>query len=325
MKTIDFHTALRRLLNAEDVLILTHASPDGDTLGSGYALFRGLLLLGKRVKLLNNEPIPEKFQYLSRGLENGSFEEQYIISVDVADKTLLGAVLEESYGDRIDLSLDHHGANRLFAKETYVESDSASAGEIVYLMLLSMGLDFSKEMADCLYTAVSTDTGCFRYSNVTARTHRIAADLIERGADHTRIDVQMFETKDMSFLRLQQKCLEALELYFDGRVSVLSITRALLDETGCRDENLDDIVALSRQIAGVRIGVTFKEKKDGTLKVSVRTHEGVDAAQICARFGGGGHKRAAGCQFTCSKNEALTQMLPVLEEALQISHCPLFH
>ena len=314
--TIDFHTALQRLRQAEDVLILTHANPDGDTLGSGCALFWGLRQLGKRVKLLCGDPIPEKYRYLLHGLENGEFDEQYIISVDVADKSLLGAALEESYGDRVDLSIDHHGANRLFAKETYVESDSASACEIIYLLLLSLGVEFGKELADCLYTGVSTDTGCFRYSNVTPRTHRIAADLMERGADHTRIDVLMFETKDMGFLRLQQKCLEELELFYDGRVCVLNITRALLEETGGKDEDCDEIVALSRQIAGVRIGVTFKEKKDGSLKVSVRTHEGIDAAAICAVFGGGGHKRAAGCQFTCSKQEALARMLPVLHDAL---------
>ena len=316
MKMIEFHTVLQRLQNAEDVLILTHANPDGDTLGGGFALFWGLKKLGKRVKLLNNEPISEKYRFLARGLENDAFEENYIITVDVADKSLLGAALEESYGDRVDLSIDHHGTNRLYAKETYVESDSASASEIIYLLLLSLGVEFTGELADCLYTGVSTDTGCFRYSNVTPRTHRIAADLMERGANHTAIDVAMFETKDMSFLRLQQKCLEALELYYDGRVSVLNITRALLDETGCKDEDCDAIVALSRQIAGVRIGVTFKEKKDGVFKVSVRTHEGIDASQICARFGGGGHKRAAGCQFECSKEEALAQMLPVLKEAL---------
>ena len=316
MKMIEFHTVLQRLQNAEDVLILTHANPDGDTLGGGFALFWGLKKLGKRVKLLNNEPISEKYRFLARGLENDAFEEKYIITVDVADKSLLGAALEESYGDRVDLSIDHHGTNRLYAKETYVESDSASASEIIYLLLLSLGVEFTGELADCLYTGVSTDTGCFRYSNVTPRTHRIAADLMERGANHTAIDVAMFETKDMSFLRLQQKCLEALELYFDGRISVLNITRALLDETGCKDEDCDAIVALSRQIAGVRIGVTFKEKKDGVFKVSVRTHEGIDASQICARFGGGGHKRAAGCQFVCSKEEALAQMLPVLKEAL---------
>ena len=316
MKTIEFHAALQRLQAAEDVLILTHANPDGDTLGGGCALFWGLRRLGKRVKLLNNDPIPDKYLYLFRGLENEVFDERFIISVDIADKSLLGAALEESYGDRVDLAIDHHGANRLFAKETYVESDSASASEIVYLLLLSLGVEFNREMADCLYTGISTDTGCFRYSNVTPRTHRIAADLMDRGADHTGIDVRMFETKDMSFLRLQQKCLEALELYYDGRVSVLNITRALLDETGCKDEDCDAIVALSRQIAGVRIGVTFKEKKNGVFKISVRTHEGIDASRICARFGGGGHKRAAGCQFECSKEQALQQMLPVLGEAL---------
>ncbi len=268
MKMIEFHTVLQRLQNAEDVLILTHANPDGDTLGGGFALFWGLKKLGKRVKLLNNEPISEKYRFLARGLENDAFEENYIITVDVADKSLLGAALEESYGDRVDLSIDHHGTNRLYAKETYVESDSASASEIIYLLLLSLGVEFTGELADCLYTGVSTDTGCFRYSNVTPRTHRIAADLMERGANHTAIDVAMFETKDMSFLRLQQKCLEALELYYDGRVSVLNITRALLDETGCKDEDCDAIVALSRQIAGVWNG-TYK---DGTL--SIRENDG---------------------------------------------------
>ena len=305
---IDYKTAMHRLLDAEDVLILTHTNPDGDTLGGAFALALALRQRGKRAKVLCADGVPERYAFLEIAPE-ADFEEKYIVSVDVADKKLLGTAVEESYGDRIDLAIDHHGTNRLFAKESYVEPDSASACEIVYLLLLSMNVHITKEIADRLYAGVSTDTGCFCYSNVTARTHRIAADLLDRGADVAGINVLMFETKKPGFLRLEQQVLQGMQLYENGRISLLTITRAMLEETGCRDEEIDSIVALSRQVEGVRIGITFKEKPDGAWKVSVRTHEDVDASQLCALFGGGGHKRAAGCQFEGNKDAAARQML----------------
>lgn len=305
---IDFKTAMHRLMDAEDVLILTHANPDGDTLGGAFALALALRQRGKRAKVLCADGVPERYAFLEIPQED-DFAERYIISVDVADRTLLGRAVEESYGDRVDLAIDHHGILRLFAKESYVEPDSASACEIVYLLLLSMNTRITPEIADRLYAGVSTDTGCFCYSNVTARTHRIAADLLDRGANATDINVLMFETKKPGFLQLEQQVLQGMQLYENGRISLLTITRAMLRETGCRDEELDPIVALSRQVEGVRIGITFKERPDGSWKVSVRTHEGVDAAQLCAQFGGGGHKRAAGCQFDSDKEAAAQRML----------------
>jgi len=305
---IDFKTAMHRLMQAEDVLILTHANPDGDTLGSAFALALALRGQGKRVKVLCADGVPERYAFLAIPPEE-DFAERYIITVDVADRKLLGKTVEESYGDRVDLAIDHHGTTRLFAKESYVEPDSASACEIVYLLLLSMNVAITKEIADRLYAGVSTDTGCFCYSNVTARTFRIAADLLERGADVAGINVRMFETKKPGFLQLEQQVLQGMQLYENGRISLLTITRAMLSGTGCRDEEIDPIVALSRQIEGVRIGITLKERPDGSWKVSVRTHEGVDASQLCAQFGGGGHKRAAGCQFECSRDAAAQQML----------------
>lgn len=313
---IDFNRTVELLKTGNDIAILTHANPDGDTLGGGYALMLALRQLGKRVKLINNDPIGPRYAFLAEGCENDSFEEEFVISVDVADIKLLGKETEEKYADRIDLAIDHHSTNRLFAKESYVDGDSASACEIVYSLIKAMGAELTKEIADRLYTGCSTDTGCFRYSNVTAKTHLVAADLIEKGADHGEINVKMFETKTLDFIRLEQKCLNSLETYFGGKVSVITITRAMLDETNCSDEDCDSIVALTRQIKGVRAGITFKEKKDGAFKVSVRTHEEIDAAAICAHFGGGGHMRAAGCQFECGKDEALKQLLAVVEKYL---------
>ena len=305
---IDFKTAMHRLMAAEDVLILTHANPDGDTLGGAYALLLALRQRGVRANVLCADGVPERYAFLAVPSE-ADFPERYIISVDVADRSLLGKTVEESYGGRVDLALDHHGTNRLFAKESYVEPDSASACEIVYLLLLAMNVHITKDIADRLYTGVSTDTGCFCYSNVTARTFRIAADLLDRGAAVSGINVRMFETKKPGFLQLEQQVLQGMQLFENGKISLLTITRAMLAQTGCRDEEIDPIVALSRQIEGVQIGITFKEKPDGAWKVSVRTHEGVDASRLCAMFGGGGHKRAAGCQFEGDKTEAAQRVL----------------
>ncbi|MCI6771125.1 MAG: bifunctional oligoribonuclease/PAP phosphatase NrnA [Oscillospiraceae bacterium] len=314
---IDFETAVNELRKAENVLVLTHANPDGDTLGSGFALVRILRQLGKKARLLNNEEIPKKFSYLYEDLKQEDFREETVIGVDIADRVLLGKETEEKYGDRVNLDIDHHGTNRLFAEKTYVEADSASCCEIIFLLAKALGITIDKGIADCLYTGCSTDTGCFRYSNVTERTHKIAAELLSFGADHAAINVKMFETKSFSLIKLQTMALEQLELHFDGRVSFLTVTRKMLDETGARDDEIDALVALSRQIEGVQVGVTFKEKPDGVFKASVRTHEGINAADICSAFSGGGHERAAGCSFSVPIEQAKSRMLSELQKYFQ--------
>lgn len=306
---IDFERVVSLLRENDRFIILTHANPDGDTLGSGSALTLALKKLGKKVRLINNDTIPEKYLYITDAVQNDEFDGGFVVSVDVADQKLLGKNVEEHYGDRVDLAIDHHGTNRLFAKESYIESDSASACEIVYLIIKALGVEIDKRMADCLYTGCSTDTGCFRYSNVTSRSHEIAAELIRLGADHAAINVRMFETKKKGYVRLQAMCLDLMEFYLDDKVCLLTVTRKMLEETGTTDEDVDAIVAFSRQIEGVLVGITIKEKSDGVFKVSVRTHEGVDASAICGAFGGGGHLRAAGCSFTCGADEIKTQII----------------
>lgn len=313
---IDFNAAVSELKSAENVLVLTHANPDGDTLGSGFALVRILRKLGKKARLHNNDIISEKFSFLYSDIYEEDFQEEYIVGVDIADAALLGKQTQEKYGAKVNLVIDHHGTNRLFAEKTYVESDSASACEIVFLLAKALGVEIDKGIADCLYTGCSTDTGCFRYSNVTERTHLIAAELIRLGADHTAINVKMFETKSFSFIKLQALALERLEMHFNSRVSVMTVTEKMLEETGARDDEIDALVALSRQIEGVQVGVTFKEKSDGIFKVSVRTHVGIDAAGICAAFSGGGHKRAAGCSFGIPLEDAKKMMLDEIAKHL---------
>ena len=292
----DFSTAVSMLKNADKILILTHRNPDGDTLGSGFALLRALRQLGKRVKLLNADAINEKYAHLYEGLSEESFEEEFIVSVDVAERKLLGDLMEK-YADKVDLSIDHHGTGKLFAKNTYCESESASACEIVYEIVKALGAKIDKGIADCIYTGCSTDTGCFKYSNVTPRTHRIAAELIEYGADHSRINEKMFDTKSMNSIMLERMCYESLEVFGGGKVAVITVTKEMLRKSGTDKSALDAIKPITRQIEGVEIGLTVKEEDGSTSGVSIRTSENYDASAICAHFGGGGHIRAGGCEI----------------------------
>ena len=295
---IDLKKAAEMLVKADNILILTHANPDGDTLGSGYALLRALLKAGKKARLINNDEINRKFAFLYDGIPSYDFAEEFIVSVDVAEKKLLGDSVLEKYGDRVNLAIDHHGISRLFAENTFCESESASCCELIYLLVKEMGTEIDPKIASCIYTGVSTDTGCFRYSNVTPRTHRIAAELIEAGADHSRINVAMFETKSMNNIMLERMCLDSLRSYADGKIALIAVTKAMLDECKTDKSALDAIKPITRQIEGVEIGITVKEEDGDKVGVSIRSSESFDAAEICAHFGGGGHARAAGCQFS---------------------------
>lgn len=311
---IDFDLAVKRLLQNDEIVILTHANPDGDTIGSGFALMHALKSLGKKAAVLNSDGFAEKYSYITDAPCQKDFEEKFVVSVDVADSKLLGKELEEKYGASVDLSIDHHATNRLFAKETYLEPQSASACEIVFEIICAMNVQINREIANCLFTGVSTDTGCFRYSNVTPRTHTIASKLIECGANHAMINEKMFETKKLCVLELQQRCIEQKELLFGGKVCLFVITKKISEETGCEESDYDAIVALSRQIEGVVVGITLKEKSDGSFKASVRSGEGFDASAFCSAFGGGGHVRASGCSFDCSLEEAKDAIKRELEK-----------
>ncbi len=294
---IEISQAVAELKNADNILILTHINPDGDTLGSGFALLRALRKMGKKARLINGDRINGKYNYLFEDLNEEEFEEEYIVSVDVAERKLLGDALSEKYGGRVNLSVDHHESSRRFAEMTYCEPDSASCCEIIYLIIKALGVEIDKGIASCIYTGCSTDTGCFRYSNVTKRTHLIAAELIEKGADHSRINTKMFEMKSMNNIMLETMCLSTLSFYAEGKVAVISVTREMFRKTGTDKSALDAIKPITRQIEGVKAGITLREEDDGKISVSLRTDEDVDAASICAHFGGGGHVRAAGCEF----------------------------
>lgn len=314
---ITLESAAKTLLNKDKILILTHRSPDGDTIGSGYALAMALQKLGKKVKVDCSDDFPNKYSYFTDKLEKDEFDEEFIVSVDIADTKLLGEKLSV-YADKIDLCIDHHGSNTKFAKEYYIESTAAAAAQIIAKLIRLMNIEIDKDIANAIYTGISTDTGCFRYTNTTAETYRIAADMIDCGAESGMINRIMFETKSRSRLEIERRVIDSMEFYLDGKCAIAYATLDMMKESGAVDGDMEGVSSLPRQIEGVMAGITLREKNNGKYKVSVRTTDELDASAICAEFGGGGHKAAAGCMINGTLDEAIESIVRVVAKALGV-------
>lgn len=313
---MDCASAAALLQGWDDILVLCHASPDGDTLGSAAALVRGLRALGKRARYACGDKPDEKFAYLFAGLGPEEFAPAHIMSVDVADASLLGGIQGE-YGGRVELAIDHHGSHRHFARESWVDPSAAACCELVFLLLKEMGVAIGQAIASCLYTGISTDTGCFRYTNVAPRTHRIAAQLLELGANAGDINRAMFESKSRAQVEAERLVMEGLEFHCGGKCALVRVPWSVYQHSGAREGELEGIASLPRQIQGVLVGVTLKEKEDGTVKASIRSNPPASAGAICEGFGGGGHKYAGGCSFPgLTLEEAAQKLLPACREHL---------
>ena len=301
------------LREKDNILILTHANPDGDTLGSGFALCRALMKIGKICAVINADDIPKKYNYLFDDIVEIKFKPDYVVAVDVATVNLLGG-LEEQY--KIDMCIDHHSTNTEYANLLLLE-DVPAACQIMYEGVLALGVEVDKKIADCLYTGLTTDTGCFRYDSTTAQTYRVAADLIDAGADNGRINRIMFETKSKTYARLERLAIESMRFYEHERVAVITVTQEMFQLTGSNAQETEGLAPLTRQIEGVEIGITIQERPDGTCKASIRTFESVNAAKLAACFGGGGHAQAAGCKFDCDVKEARRLLVDKCREMLE--------
>lgn len=299
------------------ILVLAHASPDGDALGSACALMRGLVSLGKQVSFYCADEAAPKYGYLFRGIPLGDFEPEHVMTVDVADMALLGDA-REKYGNRIELAVDHHGTHVKFAGKRWVDEKSAANTELIFLLLKELGVKIDAAMADCVYTGLTTDTGCFRYRSVTPRTHRIAAETIELGANAGEINRIMFESKSKAQVEAERIVLDGMEFFCGGKCAMVQVPRSVYERTGARESDLDGVATLPRQIEGVTIGVTLKEKEDGSVKASVRTNPPANSADLCGKFGGGGHAGAAGCSFSGrTLAQAAAEMAAACEEYLK--------
>ena len=298
----------------DNFVILTHRRPDGDTIGSAAALCRGLRQIGKTAFVLTNEQFTPRFGPFLDGLTCDALPAgATVISADIASEGLLSFDAVRM-GLTPVCAIDHHGSNSL-ACPKLVEADKAACGEIVYAVLTELGVTVTKQIAECLYTAISTDTGCFKFSNTTANTHRTAAALIAAGADVYPINKLFFDTKSFARLRLEAKLTDTMEFYAGGAVGVCMMPKSLLAEFTVTEDDLDSISGFARSIEGVKIGVMIREVEDGLGKISLRTEAPYDASAICQRLGGGGHAAAAGASVPGGIAGAKAAILRALAES----------
>ena len=316
-KTLTISETASWLAKRNNFLIITHRRPDGDTLCCAGALARGLKELGKTAYVLFNAEATERYKrFVEDYWASDNYEFENIIAVDTAS-TELFTDNAGKYKDVVSLCIDHHGSNTMYADYLCLDADSAACGEVVFAILMAMSGYISKVTAERLYVALSTDTGCFSFGNTTANTLSVASKLVEFGAPHRKLNKLLFRTKTHGRINIEGMLISGMEYYYDGKVAIATITKEMMASTNADEDDMDDIAVIAGSVEGVGVGVTIRETSSAQdCKISVRTVLPYNAHDICARFGGGGHKMAAG--FTAEKtiDEIKSELLIVLADII---------
>lgn len=296
----------------DNMLLLTHVRPDGDTIGSAAALCQALRNMGKTAYLLYNPEITATYEpYAAPYWASDDFTAEHVISVDVAALSLLPENAEK-YRDGIELAIDHHPSHGYFAGNAYVDTTAAAAGEIVYEIIEQL-TPITPAIALPLYVAISTDCGCFVYSNTMPRTHRIAAALMEL-VPVADVNKALFRTKSKVRLAMESRMVADMELYDNDRVVVMSIPLSLREEMHATEADIEELSSLAALVEGTDCGITLRELKPGTVKISVRSGSRIDACAACQKIGGGGHRAAAGATVEGTIEEAKQTILQAVME-----------
>lgn len=298
-----------RLAAAQNILILFHVNPDGDAVGSAFALRHALTALGKNAFCVCDTEVPERLLFavsdaqesvLHENIPNGS-NFDLTVSVDTASPSQLGG-LYDIYKDKVDIMIDHHGKGKLYA-DNYVVADASSCGEVlcgvIDRLFDNAKLPVPQRVLELIYTAISSDTGCFRYNNVSPSTHVLAARLIERGVDGADINHRLFGIKSLKQMQVEHAGFERMNFYSNGRIAMITFPYDLKAQYGATDENLETLIDVARCVKGVEVAAVIKQPaQESKFRVSMRSSCDFDVSEICAHYGGGGHERAAGCTLS---------------------------
>lgn len=321
-RTLTLTEIADRISTGVRALILTHVNPDGDCIGSAFALLGLIRACGGEGKVVCPTDVPKRLRFLCGEQAdfsvNNTDEYDIIIAVDVASPVQLGA-LSELIG-KIDIMIDHHEMGEAFA-DNYIDHHSAAAGEIIfdlYKLIRERGAVGSlPTVARLIYAAMISDTGSFKQANTTPRTHLIAAELVgeintadDGGADTTAVARSLFGQRTLTELRAQMVAIQNLQILEEGRLGIVLFTRDMLTEAGLTDEDIGNAVETPRGVEGVLVGLSLKQSPDdpAVYRVSSRANADVDCSAVCAKFGGGGHVRAAGCTISSDTPEGAVKI-----------------
>ena len=313
MLTVSEAAALLR--SFDRVLILTHIRPDGDTVGCAVGLCAALRAIGKTAYLLPNPGLTENTApYFTPYSAPADFVPEKVVSTDIATVGLFPDNAK-SYADKVDLAIDHHPSFEGFGKANIVRPEAAACGEL-NLDIVRELTPLTPEIALPLYVAISTDTGCFVYSNTTPRSHRIAAQLMDCGIDVAPVNKALFRTKSAVRLAMEARMVAGMERCDAGRVVVMQIPLSLRQELHATDADIEELSALAAQVEGTDCGVTLRELRPGTVKLSLRTGPRVNATEVCRLLGGGGHAAAAGATVSGTMAQAKSAVLAAIAQVI---------
>lgn len=314
---IDLSEAVEFLKGCEDAVILTHQSPDGDCIGAGFALNDLLEALGKRSRVLCSDEFPKRYDFMTSVGSGEEFEPKTVIAVDIADPQLMGN-LRETYGNKVQLCIDHHISNVGYAEKTLLNAGASATCELIYELADAMKIQMSDHCAACIYTGIATDTGCFKYECTTARCHEIAAELMKsHKLKYAKINREMFDVKSIGRLKMERIVTDLMEYYLDNRLTMICITSDILNEQHVDANDLDGCASIPLQVEGVEVGVTIKEKSENEYKVSMRSANDINVSAICQTLGGGGHIKAAGCLVKGTLEEVKAAVVEAVRKGME--------
>lgn len=327
-KALSFDELCQRLCQKKKTLIIYHIRSDADAVGSAFALKELLRVMDIPAYCLCSDEMPERLQFLADGTQGSVLlcddmmpDYEQVISVDSASPAQLGELFVRLRRD-VDIMIDHHASGTPYA-DNYIEPTAAATGEIIYAIakrLVEMGEieAIPPRVINCVYAAISSDTGGFRYANATPRTLRIGAELLEAGVDGAEINRLLFDSKSIKQIRAEGETIKRLRSHADGRVVCSLLPYSVKQELALEDEHMGTLIDIPRSVFGAEIAFVVKqESPEGVFRVSMRSATDFDVSAVCARFGGGGHKRAAGCSVNAASIEdAERKILDVIYEKL---------
>ncbi len=312
----------------ETFLISSHINPDGDAIGSQLAIYSFLSDFGKKVSIINSNPVPYDYKFLLEsglsyatlnseigfGITSGdgrSWDDvEVAIILDCGNLNRVGKELATRIKPKCALiNIDHHIGNENFGTHNLVNPDACASGELIFQLMEYGGLEINQYSATCLYTAILTDTGSFKFANTTAEAHNIAARLIDAGARPNWIAEKVYEVVPYQRAKLFGMALEALRLDHNGKVAYMWVTRGMFDQTGAGSEDTEGFVEYVRSLRDIEVAIFFRELEDSGVKVSLRSKGDIDVNKIAVKFGGGGHQAAAGCVISESLDKSIDMVL----------------
>lgn len=315
------NSIISKIKEVKKVAILPHVSADGDALGSSLALAYAVKELGVEPIIYIEEDIPLSYKFLpgeecTKVYQGEAEKYDLVIALDTGDIERLGKRVEIFNIGSDTINIDHHATNTEFAKLNYVKISSSATGEIIYQLIKMMGIPLTEEMATCIYVAITTDTGGFRYSNTTSITHQIVSDLINSGVDVAGVSQLLFETMSLGKTKLMGSAIDTLEILEGGKVAIIIVTEDMIKNAGAKEEDCDGIVNIGRNIKDVEVGILIRENLNDYFKINLRSKNYVDVSIIANKLGGGGHKNAAGCTIEGNMRDIKQMLLKEIREVL---------